>query len=116
MQMKPLDNIGIGKKIQQYRKSFRMSQESFAEELGVAATVISRIENGRKSNLTIDFLMEIAGVFGITINDLCYDTAGSPPENKEESLRADQKEAASILERLSDSERTFLMKMIRGII
>ena len=112
--VKPLDIGAIGKMIQKYRRTHKMSQEEFAEAVGVDASMISKIENGRKSNLTVDLLMQIAGVFHVTMDALCYDDAGETPEEEEGTLLSDQREAARILERLSDTERAFLMKMLRG--
>ena len=64
--------------------------------------------------MTVDLLMDIAAVFHVTINALCYDTAGKEPDDLSGSLIYDQEEAARILERISDLERAFLMKMLRG--
>lgn len=114
MQMKSLDNVGIGKKIQKYRKSLRMSQETLAEALCVDPTLVSRIENGRKSNLTIDLLLQIAEKLNVTLNDICYGAAGQEPDGKNGPLRADQREVSEILGKLSGPERSFLMKMIRA--
>lgn len=116
MQMRPLNNEEIGKRIRERRNLLKMSQESFAEAVGVDSTLISRVENGKKSNLTIDLLIPIAEIFNITVNELCYETAGIVSETKDKALLSDQKEAVQILERLSDLERGFLMKMLRGVV
>ena len=58
--------------------------------------------------------MVIAEIFHVTIDVLCYDTAGKEPDDLSGSLIYDQEEAARILERISDLERAFLMKMLRG--
>lgn len=116
MEMRPLNNEEIGKRIRERRNRLKMSQEAFAEAIGVYPSLISRIENGRISNLTIDLLIQIAEIFNITVNELCYETAGTSSEAKEMALLSDQKEAARILERLSDMERSFLMKMLRGAV
>lgn len=116
MQMRPLNNEEIGKRIRERRNRLKMSQESFAEAVGVDSTLISRVENGKKSNLTIDLLIPIAEIFNITVNELCYETAGIAAETKDMALLSDQKEAVQILERLSDMERGFLMKMLRGTV
>lgn len=115
MEMRPLSIEGIGKKILKYRRYCKLSQESLAEAVGIDASMLSKIENGRKSNLTVDLLIQIAEVFHVTMDDLCYDTGTDLiSEDKKGSLLADQVEAARILESLSDIERFFLMKMLRG--
>ena len=58
--------------------------------------------------------MAIAEIFHVTIDVLCYDTAGKKTDDSSGSLIPDQEEAARILERLSDLEWAFLMKMLRG--
>ncbi len=114
MEKKALSIAGIGKKIQKYRRSYGLSQENLAEELGIDTTMISKIENGRKSNLPVDLLMDIAAFFHVTIDALCYDNAGKEHDDSSGSLISDQKEAARILERLSAQERAFMMKILRG--
>lgn len=116
MQRHPLNNDEIGKRIQQYRKKLKMSQEKFAEVLGVDPTLVSRIENGRKSNLTIDLLIQIAEALRVTLNDLCYHTAGSLPDRLSPELESEQKEVLQVLCSLPETERAFLMKMIRAAV
>ena len=116
MQMNPLNNWEIGKKIQKYRKSIGMSQEKLSEALCVDQAMISRIENGNKPNLTVDFLILIAETIGVTLNDLCYSTADSPPEIFSPELQADQAEMMHVLRSLPKTERAFLMKMIRAAV
>lgn len=41
-----LDAENIGKNIRQIRKTAKMSQEEFAEEINITARTVSNIENG----------------------------------------------------------------------
>ena len=66
-----------------------------------------------KSNIKPSTL-EISSQGVLAEDALCYDTAGKEPDDLSGSLISDQEEAASILERISDLERAFLMKMLRG--
>ena len=116
MQMNPLNNREMGKKIQRYRKLIGMSQETLSEALCADPTLISRIENGRKPNLTVDILILIAETIGVTLNDLCYRTAGPPTEPVSPELQSDHKEVMQVLRRLPETERAFLMKMIRAAV
>ena len=116
VQMNPLNNWEIGKRIQRYRKMIGMSQETLSEALCADPTIISRIENGRKPNLTVDLLILIAEMIGVTLNDLCYSTAGPPTEPVSPELQSDYKEVMQILRSLPETERAFLMKMIRAAV
>ena len=105
----------IGAEIRRLRKaSNNMRQEELAEKLGIEATAISKIEHGKKSNLTIDLLQDIADVFGITVNDICYkcdcvENVNAGCDEGETAL-----EAYEIIKTLPEAQQEFLLKMIRG--
>ena len=55
-----------------FRVKNNWSQEEFAEELGTTVTYVSNLENGHR-NTRIDFIENIADVFGVTIDQLLID-------------------------------------------
>jgi DNA-binding XRE family transcriptional regulator len=59
----------LGKKIQQIRKSQKISQEQLAFESGLSRQYISYLESGLKSP-TIDTLLSISEVLNIHVKDL----------------------------------------------
>lgn len=50
------------------RKKDSISQKDLANILGTTQSVISRIENGTCKHITLDYLMKVASVLGITSN------------------------------------------------
>lgn len=57
----------IGKKIKETRESQHISQESFAEMVGISVSYISKIEIGNKLP-SIDTLVDICRVLDVTID------------------------------------------------
>lgn len=50
------------------RKKQSISQKELAEMLGTTQSVISRIENGTNRGITLDYLMRVLTVLGISPN------------------------------------------------
>lgn len=50
------------------RKKQSISQKELAEILGTTQSVISRIENGTSRHITLDYLMRVVTVLGISPN------------------------------------------------
>ena len=50
------------------RKKHSISQKELAEMLGTTQPVISRIENGTSRHITLDYLMRVVTVLGISPN------------------------------------------------
>ena len=104
---KPLDNAEIGMKIKQLRKQRGLTQEELAEMIVEEQSLISRIESGRKANLTIDLLQRIAGALNVTVNELCYDS---------DELKRDKiLEAVNIFESLSEDKMDIVLMMLKAL-
>ncbi len=56
----------IGFVCQQQRKTHGLSRDELAEALGISATTVQNIENGK--NATIDTILKIANHFGLLAN------------------------------------------------
>lgn len=68
-----IDYLSIGKRIKKNRRSRGITQEVLAEKVNVSIPHISRIENGFSSP-SLQTLVDICNVLGITIDDLMQDS------------------------------------------
>lgn len=68
-----IDYSSIGKRIKKNRLSCGITQEVLAEKVNVSIPHISRIENGFSSP-SLQTLVDICNVLGITIDDLMQDS------------------------------------------
>lgn len=59
----------MGDNIQKLRKSVGMSQEKFAEHIGISRTHIGHIEQGRKE-ASLQLLQRIAKALKVKVNEL----------------------------------------------
>ena len=64
----------IGSNIAKYRKNFGITQFELAEKLNYSDKAVSKWERG-ESLPDVQVLLEIANMFEITLNDLCYESA-----------------------------------------
>ena len=58
-------------RIHEYRKDMHMQQAELAEKVGVRRETIGNLENG-KYNHSLKLAMDIAHVFGKTVEDIFY--------------------------------------------
>lgn len=63
-------------KLREYRAKFSMKQDELAERVGVRRETIVNLENGRY-NPSLKLAMDIAKVFGCTVEELFTFTDGS---------------------------------------
>ena len=75
----------VGEKIQFYRKQKGLSQEELGKLLIVSRQTVSQWENGQ-TYPTVDNLMRLREVFGITMDDLVKEGEPALPETVEEPL------------------------------
>ena len=59
----------LGSRIKSLRKAANFTQEEIANEIGISRQKYARIENGVNS-ITLDILMKIADVLGVTAADI----------------------------------------------
>ena len=62
----------IGENIAKYRRAFDMTQLDLAEKLNYSDKAVSKWERG-DAVPDVSVLMNIADLFGVTLNDLCYE-------------------------------------------
>lgn len=61
-----IEILKIGRFIKERRKLAKLDQKDFADKIGVALTVVRKIEQG-KTNINFDGLLEILNVFGCSL-------------------------------------------------
>ena len=65
--------MSLTTRIREYRIRDRISQEELAQRVGVRRETIGNLENG-KYNPSLKLAMDIAQVFGCTVEDLFFFT------------------------------------------
>lgn len=73
-----INYISIGNRVQKLRRSQGMTQEVLAEKINVTPTHVSRIETGTSSP-SLQTLVDICNVLGITIDELMQDSIAARP-------------------------------------
>ncbi len=81
---------GLGGNISAWRKAKGMTQEEFAEKLGVTPQAVSKWENG-VSCPDIMLLPKIAEIFGVSIDELMGVKTPPKPEAEENTVRKNRK-------------------------
>ena len=61
--------MGFKTKIHEYRKAMNIQQSELAEMVGVRRETIGKLENG-KYNPSLKLAVDIANVFGTTVEDI----------------------------------------------
>lgn len=81
-----IDTKDIGRRVKAARKKLGMTQEEFAEKIGVSTTHISHIENA-KGNGSIRTVIKIMNVLDMTPNELfCGVVDNSGPQQFRETV------------------------------
>ena len=62
--------ITIGENIKRYRLKANITQKELAQKIGVTHFWISKLENGKQSNTTINLLIAISEELNIDLNEL----------------------------------------------
>jgi transcriptional regulator with XRE-family HTH domain len=65
----------LGRQVAAVRRSRKLSQERFAEQIGISAGYLRRIETGRE-NLTVESIAKLATGLGLSIWDLLEPPTG----------------------------------------
>ena len=97
-------NSSIGTKIQNRRRALKMTQEEFAEKIGIIFNYVGMIERGLRVP-KLETFIKIANVLGVTPDYLLADyiTAKEDKQNEELNER---------IERLSESDRKHILEVI----
>ncbi len=75
--------MNFGSEIKQLRQSRQLTQEQLAKELDIDAPYLSKIENGKNTSLSEEFIRKIAVFFEVNPIDLTYLAGLIPSEHKD---------------------------------
>lgn len=103
-----MDQKKIGSFLKELRKEKGITQEQFAEELGVTGRTVSRWETGNNMP-DISLLVDIADFYLVSIPEII---AG---ERKSETMNEEVKEVAEAMSDYAVQEKTKLVKSIRNL-
>ena len=103
-----MDQKKTGSFLRELRKEHGITQEQFAEKLGVSARTISRWETGNNMP-DISLLSEIADYYDVGIPEII---AG---ERKSDGMNEEVKEVADAMSDYAGEEKAKLVKSIRNI-
>lgn len=62
-------NTRFGKRVRKLRNQKKISQEKFANEIGIDRTYMTDIENGKR-NVSLAIIEKIAKGFGVSVSEL----------------------------------------------
>lgn len=62
-------NARFGRRVRELRNQKKISQEKFANEIGIDRTYMTDIENGKR-NVSLAIIEKIAGGFEMSVSDL----------------------------------------------
>ena len=102
-----MDQIKIGAFLKELRKEKNLTQEQFAEQLGVSSRTVSRWEIGNNMP-DISLLTEIAEFYDVSIPELING------ERKSENMNEEIKEVAGKMADYAGAEKTTIIKNIRN--
>lgn len=94
----------LGKRIKSERQKRGITQQQLAEQIDISTNFMSLIENGR--NMSVDTLVKIANVFGVSVDYLLSDTLEVASDNISAQINYN-------LSTLNDDERLFFLNMIK---
>lgn len=114
-----MDNGSIGENLKKYRESLGLSQEVFAEELGISRVALGKMERG-KTRLINEKLERVQHTFGKKLEELLTGSVVLPPDYLSENSGklAEIKELTGYYENLLDAERSRragLEQIIQGL-
>ena len=94
----------IGKRVREYRKKRRLTQQALAEKVGLVPSNISHIERGT-TKLSIQSLIRIANALHVSAESLLCD-------NLEHAIQPFQQEIADIIDDCSPREIRILAEIL----
>ncbi len=103
-----MDPVKIGMFLRKLRKEKELTQEQFAQEVGVSNRTVSRWENG--TNMPdISLLVQIADFYEVDVRELIEG------ERKSETMDKEVRDVATKMADYASAEKSRLLKTIQGI-
>ncbi|MCX7748842.1 MAG: helix-turn-helix domain-containing protein [Clostridia bacterium] len=100
-----MDFSQLGNRIREERQRLGLTQEKFAEEIGVSDSYIGQIERGERS-LSLETLVKLANRLGVTVDYLLLDLV----KVKDEELLS---ELLQILDKRTHQEKRMALDVIK---
>ena len=97
-----------GVRIREFRKRKRMSQLQLANTLFVDQSTISRMEQGKGPNSTLELIQHLSDALGVDASKLMYADSDS-------ELERDIEDVVEILRNVPPSGRKIIVKMLNGL-
>lgn len=97
-----------GVRIKEFRKRKGMSQLQLARALFVDQSAVSRMEQGKGPDLTLELIQHLSDALSVDASKLMYADSDS-------ELERDIEDAMEILRNAPRSERKTIMKMLHGL-
>lgn len=104
-EVKPIDYIGLGKRINIARKALGYSQEYVANKANLSTSYMSLIENGN-SKVSLPTLVLLASILETTVDALLYDE----PETQDTDFIDNVK---IICSNCTEKEKAYLLKLLK---
>jgi transcriptional regulator with XRE-family HTH domain len=101
--------MNVGDNIKKLRKEKGLQQKQVAIELGIDQSNYNKIENDKRE-LSIDVLNKLAGLFGVTVDDILNPNKEIPKEVTVEDKTT--LEQVRLIQQLDDEDKHVIFKMI----
>ncbi len=102
-----MDQIKIGKFLQELRKEKGMTQEQLAEKMGVARRTVSRWETGNNMP-DLDILIELSDLYSVDLRELL------DGERKSEEMNQEMEETVLKVAEYSNAEKERTARVVMG--
>ena len=103
-----IDYALVGRRIKRIRRYRNITQEDLAFSIGTSAAYISNVECGKKKP-SLQKLYEIAGILGVTVNDLIY-------EYPDDTVILENRQIVEMISLCSPENRKLLLNSISSLI
>ncbi|NBH35720.1 XRE family transcriptional regulator [Clostridiaceae bacterium] len=103
------DLIELGNRIRDRRQAISMSQEKVAEQAGISANTVSRIEGGQ-SAMSIEIFIKMVQILGVDANELLG--AGGKAKEGDGQCR----EMFCRIRHLRQSEQTVVLQTMEALV
>lgn len=101
--------MNVGDNIKNLRKEKGLQQKQIAIELGIDQSNYNKIENGKREP-SIDLLNKLAGLFGVSVDDILNPGKELPKEVTVEDKTT--MEQLRLIQQLDDEDKHVIFKMI----
>jgi transcriptional regulator with XRE-family HTH domain len=101
--------MNVGENIKKLRKEKGLQQKQIAIELGIDQSNYNKIENGKREP-SLDLLNKLAGLFGVSVDDILNPNKELPKEVTVEDKTTT--EQVRLIQQLDDEDKHVIFKMI----